>query len=285
MTAGDWPGARRRRRRVGWASVAAGCRDYLCGRVSREAALGLLGPAAILCFVAAVALGLFFFPTPYDFRHRWVSSLASARHNPDGYVYFGAGLTVVAVLLLPIPGYLYRRCQTLPITRAAGSLLLWVGTAGLFSLGVQSTFFPDLARSRDAHHLFTVVTFIGLTLGFVSFGLLSAWPAGPARSNRWWAWLGCAVVAAPSVGAGLTHLILEFGPDVLGWGSLREARHAAPFFLQLTFWEWAAVLSLFAGGYLTVWAAPPPGPPPRVDPATAWSPAQGRGDLDLGARP
>src|SRR2546425_478418 len=36
------------------------------------------------------------------------------------------------------------------------------------------------------------------------------------------------------------------------------------FFLTLVFWEWAAVIALFVGGYLTAWAAPRDGsrPPP-----------------------
>ncbi len=193
-----------------------------------------------MIFLLAVGLGIALFPGRYEFPVRWVSALASPRLNPGGHVVFGAGLSLMALLLAPMPGFLAARLRG-PGT-AAALRLLWVGIAGLFLLGLEAACSLQLAAGL-AHRVFTAMIFLGLTPGLLYFAARalrpgSGWPAG----------LGCAVLTGPVLGAGATRLLLDLGPPA-------GDRHAVPLALTLAFWEWAAVAGLVAGGYLTTWAA------------------------------
>src|SRR3989475_2525870 len=245
------------------AAIAASGRNYVCGRVSRAFALGVIGPLTNGGFAVGTLLAIACLPTAYDVRHTWVSSLASARTNPSGYFYLGTTLMVVAVLILPLPGHLSGRFRMHGRMSVAGSLLLSVGIAGLFLLGVETTVFPNPGRTRFVHQLFTAITLIFLTLGFLSFAALPAVRAWIIHANLLPASLACAVLSIPAIRAGLSHRI-RLGAEQFGWSSLRAAKLETPFFLTLVFWEWAAVIALFVGGYLTAWAAPRDGarPPP-----------------------
>ncbi len=245
------------------AAIAASGRNYVCGRVSRAFTLRVIGPLTNGGFAVGTMLAIACLPSTYDVRHAWVSSLASARTNPSGYFYLGTTLMVVAVLLVPLPGHLSRQFRTRGRVSVAGSLLLWVGIVGLFLLSVETTVFPNPGRTRFVHQLFTAITLIFLTLGFLSFAALSAVRAWITRANLLPASLACAVLSIPATGAGLTHLT-RLGVEALGGSALRAGKLETPFFLTLVFWEWAAVIALFVGGYLTAWAAPRDGsrPPP-----------------------
>jgi hypothetical protein len=244
--------------------------DYLCGRIAPAIALRVLLPLAVLCFVVSVGLALVFFPTLDDLRHRWMSALGSRRYNRLGHVYFGAGLAAVSVLLIPIPGYLSCRMAFSRSVRRAGVVFLGAGIAGLFLLGLETTVLPHVARVRGLHRTLSMVTISGLTAGFLCFAALSISRAAAIHSKRWPACLACFVLAAPGVGSGLTHIFLTFGSEALGWPITREARLAAPFFRTLPFWEWTAVLSLFVGGYLSVWSASLEAPAPAPERGSGW---------------
>jgi hypothetical protein len=242
-------------------TIAARSGDYLRGRITPAIALRVVLPLAVLSFAVAVALALAFFPALHDLRHRWVSALASPRHNRSGYYYFGAGLTALSLLLIPIPGYLSRRMAFSGGVRRAGVLLLGAGIAGLFLLGLETTVLQHYGRVRGMHRLLTAVTISGLTLGFFCFAALSMSRPAATHSRRWPSLLACVVLCAPGVGAGLMHVFLAFGSEGMGWATSRQVRQAVPFFRTLFFWEWMAVLSLFVGGYLCVWAASRHGDP------------------------
>jgi hypothetical protein len=248
-------------KRAGAMTIVARGGDYLCGRIAPALVVRVMMPLAVLCFVVSVALALAFFPTLYDLRHRWLSSLASPRHNRLGYFYLGAGLAAVSVLLIPIPGYLSRRMASYGRVRRVGLLFLAAGVVGLFLLSVESIL-QAYGRVRGLHRILSIVTISGLTVGFLCFAALSIARACATHSKRWPALLACFVLAAPGIGTGLTHLFLEFGSGGVGWATSRAAKQAAPFFRTLPFWEWTAVLSLFAGGYLCVWAASLQAPAP-----------------------
>jgi len=134
-----------------------------------------------------------------------------------------------------------------------GSVTLWVGIIGLFLLGVETTIFPNPARTRFSHQLFTTVAFIGITPGFLSFSLLAARRAWVTSASRLPAALACAVLMIPGIGAGLSHVARFLG--TLGWTSLQTSKHDMWFFRSFVFWEWAGVIGLFVGGWLTAWAA------------------------------
>lgn len=241
-----------RRLRVGRA-IVAWLVSYARGSVSRSFILGVVGPATNLSFAVGAVVAIAHLPTIYDVRSTWVSSLASARNNPTGYAYLGVVFLAVPLMLVPLPGYLAGRFRTPPRAVRAGWLLLWIGIVGLFLLGVETTIFPNPGRTRFSHKLFTSLAFAGLTPGFLTFSVLSFRRAWTTRANLVPAGLACAVLTIPAVGAGLTHLARILAG--LGWTSLRIAKHDAEFFRTFVFWEWAGVVALFVGGWLTAWAA------------------------------
>jgi hypothetical protein len=226
----------------------------MSGRLSPPLVLGLICPLTILCFVVAVVLAVASYPTPFDVRLQWISSLASAKRNPTGYFYMGTGLAAVAVLLIPLRSYLSGGAHASPGARSAGATLLLIGIAALLLLGVETTAFPNYGRNRPIHRLLSLITLTSLTLGFVTLTVSRV----RALAARWWpAGLACGVLLAPALGAALTGLLLHLGHDAPGWAIERHAKRAAPFFQTLAFWEWAAVTALFAGGYLSAWAVTP----------------------------
>jgi hypothetical protein len=154
-----------------------------------------------------------------------------------------------------------------------------IGIAALLLMGVETTVFPNYGRNRPIHRLLSLVTLSSLTLGFVTLTISRV----RAMPGRWGpACLTCAVLLGPGLGVALTGLLLHLSPDAHGWAVSRTARHAAPFFHTLPFWEWVAVTGLFAGGYLSAWAVTPPRasmpesatPRPAQD-ATGHSPTSG----------
>ena len=244
-TAGRW-------RRLA-SAIAVWASRYVRGTLSRAFILGVIGPLTTGSFAVGAALAVAHLPTVYDVRYTWVSSLASARGNPAGYAYLGTVFLAVPLMLVPIPGYLAARFGTHDRVTRAGVLLLWIGVAGLFLLGVETTVFPNPGRTRFAHWLFTTIVFVGLTPGFLIFSVRALHRAWTARASVVPASLACAVLAIPGIGAGLTDLARILGE--LGWTSLRTSRHEAMFFRTFVFWEWVAVIGLFVGGWLTSWAA------------------------------
>lgn len=222
--------------------------------LSPSVVLGLVCPLTILSFVVAVALAITSYPTPFDMRIQWISSLASAKRNPTGYFYMGTGLATVAVLLIPLRRYLSGDPHASPIARSAGATLLLIGITALLLLGVETTVFPNYGRNRPIHRLLSLVTISTLTLGFVT---LTVSRVRAMAGRRGPACLTCAVLLAPALGAALTGLLLHLGQDAPGWAIERQAKRAAPLFHTLAFWEWAAVTALFAGGYLSAWAVTP----------------------------
>ncbi|PYM71079.1 MAG: hypothetical protein DME03_20160, partial [Candidatus Rokuibacteriota bacterium] len=183
---------------------------YVRGALSRRFILGVIGPMTNFSFAAGALLAIAHLPTVYDVRHTWVSSLASARHNPAGYAYLGIVFIAVPLMLVPLPGYLSGRFRASAMTRV-GSLTLWVGITGLFLLGVETTIFPNPGRTRFSHQLFTTVAFIGITPGFLSFSLLAARRAWVTSASRLPAALACAVLMVPGIGAGLSHVARFLG--------------------------------------------------------------------------
>lgn len=249
---------------------------YLAGRVSRPFVLGLVGPLSILCFAVGAALAVAHFPTSYDIRHRWISTLASARSNPNGHAYLGIGLVALAAVLAPLPGYLRARLRELGWRATAAALLLWVGIVGLALLGVEIAVFPNPGRTRTSHHVFTTMTFIGLTGGFLAFAVASTRRRGSGRVDRCLAALACAVLAMPGTIATVIYVTRSAHAtrtaEALTWAAAMPGREL-PFLLKLAFWEWTAVAGLFVGGYLCAWAASRdvPDPAPRIvlQPTTA----------------
>ena len=249
--------------------------DYARGRISPAVVVGLLCPLLVGSFVVAVALAASSYPKPFDVRLQWISSLASAKQNPLGFFYMGSGLTAVALLLIPIPGYLGRGPHASAASHRAGATLLWIGIAALLLLGIETTAFPNYGRGRGIHRILSVITLATLTLGFATLTLSRSLAA--VRSWRR-VWLACSVLLAPAVGAGLTGVLLHLGPDAPGWAIARQDKRDAPFYRTLAFWEWAAVTGLFAGGSLCVWAVSPGRASlPRPETASAGSVDSARG--------
>jgi len=248
----DWPRSAPPLSRRTSNAIAAWLSAYVRGALSRRFILGVIGPLTNGSFAVGAWLAVTHLPTLYDVHRTWVSSLASARYNPAGYAYLGTVFLAVPLMLVPLPGYLSGRFPA-SMMRRAGFFLLWFGIISLFFLGVETTIFPNPGRTRFAHQLFTTLAFIGITPGFLAFSLLALRRAWIARTSLLPAALACAVLLVPGVGAGLSHVARILG--ALGWTSLQTAKGDQWFIRSFVFWEWAGVIGLFVGGWLTAWAA------------------------------
>ena len=225
---------------------------YVSGALSRRFILGVIGPLTNGSFAVGAWLAVTHLPTVYNVRSTWVSSLASARNNPAGYAYLGAVFLAVPLMLVPLPGYLSRRFPP-SLMRRVGFLLLWFGIIGLFLLGVETTIYPNTGRTRFTHLLFATLAFIGITSGFLAFSLLAWRRAWILRTSLLPATLVCAMLLAPGTGAGLSHVARILG--AFGWTSLQAAKNDQWAIRSFVFWEWAGVIGLFVGSWLTAWAA------------------------------
>lgn len=233
-------------------AIATWASAYVRGTLTRRFILRVIGPLTNGSFAVGALLAVTHLPTLYDVRRTWVSSLASARYNPAGYAYLGVVFLAVPLMLVPLPGYLAGRFRPSALRRA-GFFLLWFGIIGLFLLGVETTIFPNPGRTRFTHQLFTTIAFIGITPGFLAFSLLAWRRAWIARTPLLPATLACAALLVPGIGAGLSHVARILG--TLGWTFLQTAKGDQWFIRSFVFWEWAGVIGLFVGGWLTAWAA------------------------------
>ncbi len=81
------------------------------GHVSKSVLLTILLPFSIVSFFGTVIASAFFFPVPYDWSVRAISSLASPRDNPGTFWLPCLGLMASAVLALPFAGYVELRLR------------------------------------------------------------------------------------------------------------------------------------------------------------------------------
>jgi len=224
-------------------------------RVPSWLALHVLCPLLVTCLLGFAALAAATFPTPYDIRYRWISSLASARDNPFGHRYLGVGLICVSVLSAPLSWYLFHQVAGHELLRRAGLVLLNAGIGGLLMLGIEATFFANPGPARAIHQVLAALAFAGITSGLGCFSLLAFRNAAPTHLlRRWYACLAGALLLLPPIGAVVCNLVWYItNGDPRLFGSEWPERVAPLVPVSLAFWEWLAIIDLALVMYLTVW--------------------------------
>ncbi len=191
------------------------------------------------------------YPTDYDFRYCWISSLLSPRDNPDGCAIFGLGLATVAVLMFSVPIYLLCRADAPWLVRIPAFSALLAGFVGVLLLGLEPVYFPSTEGSRPIHKIATNLAIGGGGGGFSGFALFAVLRSLVNRTRVWPLAVTTGVLLIPALGAGLVHATKAIAE--LGWAVPEQLASQVPFLMSMAFWEWLAVCSLLAACYMAVW--------------------------------
>jgi hypothetical protein len=77
----------------------------------RKQALAMLLALIFLSFFGTPGVSAAMFPDKYDWRYRVISNLLSPRDNPHHYWLSACGVSLAALLMLPLAGYLRRHLE------------------------------------------------------------------------------------------------------------------------------------------------------------------------------
>ena len=226
--------------------LLSSCERYFGGNLPHWVILWILLPLYTSCAIATPLITANRFPEPFDIRNRVITNLASWRDNPDGHQYFGLGLGLMMLFLIPFPGNLRRNLKGSRTMRHVGHLLLRIGIIGGLVLSVESGIVAGLRNlwgvCGKAHEIYAVVAFAGLGLGGIAFGICTIQSAvrsgAAARSARVLVptlFLGMLVVTT------LLELVLYLLSYVSGWDRENAGRH---YLLNFAFWEWMSAASM-----------------------------------------
>lgn len=216
-------------------------------------ALYVLCPSIVLTFFGSVALAASVFPSEYDIRYRWISSLASARDNPEGYHYLGAGLICMSLLSAAVARYLFLHCPGRDVVRRVAAIIYASGILGMLGLGIEAAFFPNAGPTRLIHQILTLFAFAGYALGLSCFVFLTALAGYGTRQAQRYAWAAGLLLAIPFLASTLGNLVWHLTQgDPVFFGSDHPKR--LPWVvLSQPFWEWLMLIDQVLVLYLTVW--------------------------------
>ncbi|MDQ8185776.1 hypothetical protein [Pelagicoccus sp. SDUM812002] len=196
--------------------------------------------------IASVAIASNLYPTFYDWQYTVVSALASSKHNPQGYAYLSAGISISMAFLFPY---------------AAGLTVLKPGekrsvralkTGIIFGIltGVESLATPGWPASLDKVH-----EALALFCFLFTYGGILGYAISRAKSNRSLIW-PAAVIVAPIAAIGICQLSLYLGQRDLGWVDQSWRDMGIPLWQSFAFWQWIALWSLWAAAGMIGFLSP-----------------------------
>src|SRR5262245_66325118 len=94
----------------------------------RKPVLAMFLGLIFVSFFGTLALSAAMFPENYDWRYRVISNLLSPRDNPNHYWLPACGMSVAALLMLPLAEYLRRHLEI--ASPRAALLTSWDFVAG-----------------------------------------------------------------------------------------------------------------------------------------------------------
>ncbi|TDI41912.1 MAG: hypothetical protein E2P02_14105 [Acidobacteria bacterium] len=202
---------------------------------------------AAVTIVVAVALAARRFPGGFDWVYTVMSTLASRRHNPDGAVFFAAGLVLSLALLWPVTAWI-RECEAAAHRLARlGLRSFQLGIVLGVAVGLERLFFYDLSQIvRKGHEVLAVLSFLCLYAGVLALQIhrvrlrqVSSWPT--------------LFAIGPLVAIGLSQLGLYLDQRDLGWVDTSWREMGVPLWLSFAFWQWLATAALWASfGHLVI---------------------------------
>ena len=238
-------------------------KKIFAGHVSKRALLTILLPLSIASFFGTVIVAAFFFPVPYDWSVRAISSLASPRDNPSAFWLPCLGLVASGVLALPFAGYVEKRLRgiTPHLARAAGmafevACVLFLLT-GIVPDRMQPVFdWPRMHEffARSAAAAF----FIGMLCCCICafrdrFSFFGGQRSLGGALSHYWRW-----VTLLPIGCVATIGALQFLGHEANQAWAEHARQAFRHTVMwhLAFWEWIGSVIIFTFMMVTVLLLP-----------------------------
>jgi len=222
--------------------------NYLRGDLTRKTMLFVLLPLFFASYFGILAVAVFMYPDPYDWRFNSISKLLYPRNNPDFYYIASGSIALSGVLLLPFAGYIRQRLRNAaPTAATVAAVLFFAGCICLTLSGlIPSHPAHGISRLPKLHETLARISVIGMGVGMIAFDV-------------------CATITYFQVKPGhplhrrslLVSWNLLIFPAVLvtvAWIAIRifmkrsgPAHHAlvASAFWHLGFWEWIGAATGF----------------------------------------
>jgi len=208
----------------------------------RKPVLAMFLGLIFVSFFGTLALSAAMFPENYDWRYRVISNLLSPRDNPNYYWLPACGMSVAALLILPLAGYLRWHLE-MASPRAA---LL---SSGALVAGIVALICACLVVPQHVHPVLGIRRlheFLGrCSAAFIATGMLSgcwgAWKG--SKPALFWTWSVATLV--PLAGLFCSECLLLLTRLEPSWampirGTLRHS-----VFWHLGFWEWTGAAAVF----------------------------------------
>jgi hypothetical membrane protein len=210
--------------------------------VNRKPVLTVLLGLIFLSFFGTLALSASMFPENYDWRYRVISNLLSPRDNPNHYWLPACGISVSALLVLPLAAYLRRHLEiAAPWAAFLSSGAFVTGTVALICacLVVPQHVHPVLGISR-LHEFFGRSSAAFMAMGMLS-GCWCAWKG----SNRGLFWIWALTTLVPMAGLFGSESLLLLTRLEPSWATPIRAALRHSVFWHLGFWEWTGAVAVF----------------------------------------
>jgi hypothetical protein len=218
--------------------------------------LGLI----FLSFFGTLAVNASMFPENYDWRYRVISNLLSPRDNPNHYWVAACGVSVAALLMLPLAGYLRRHLEI----ASPGLALL---SSGAFLAGIVALICACLVVPQHVHAILGIRRLHELlarcSAAFMAMGMLSGcWCAWKGRRRRlFWTWSFTTLV--PLAGLFCSECLLLLTRLEPPWAAPIRGALRNSVFWHLGFWEWTGAAAVFVFLCAAVFLTPPDRTPNR----------------------
>lgn len=204
--------------------------------------------ASLLVLASGALLAAEHYPGGFDWLYTVASALASQKHNPDGSIWFAAGLFLAMLLLWPYVAALNKRQYPASSTTSIfGITALRTGLICGALLGLEKLLIKDLSNwVYKAHEILALLTFIGLY-----FGILTLLIQAMLRHKVFV--LPLLLVVGPLIAIAVTQFWLYFDQRDLGWVDTGWREMGIPLWLSFAFWQWLAIGFLWLGlGLLSI---------------------------------
>jgi hypothetical protein len=208
----------------------------------RKSVLAVLLGMIFLSFFGTLAVSAAMFPENYDWRYRVISNLLSPRDNPHHYWLPAWGISVAALLMLPLTGYLRWQLEMASPRAAAVS-------SGAFVAGIVALICACLVVPQHVHAILGIRRlheFLGrCSAGFMATGMLFGCWCAWKRCERGLFWTWSLATLLPLAGLLCSESLLLLTRLQPSWARpIRGAlRHSV--FWHLGFWEWTGAAAVF----------------------------------------
>ena len=220
----------------------------------RKPALAVLLGLIFLSFFGTLGVSASMFAENYDWRYRVISNLLSPRDNPNHCWLPAWGISVAALLMLPLAAYLRRHLE---IASPQAAVL----SSGAFVAGVAALICACVVVPQ---HMHTVLGIRRLheflarsSAAFMAIGMLSGCWCAWKRRERGLFWTWALMTLLPLAGVFCSEFLLLLTRLEPSWAvPIRGAlRHSV--FWHLGFWEWTGAAAVFGFFCAAVFLTPP----------------------------